>query len=152
MEWLGVFAAALLVFSLFVPWFQLTDVPEREIQGSWVCGEGVFECSGWESLPFWRWLFLAAAISPVLMLWFVGTDELGKYPTGEFTMTIGFTVMVLVFFNGPIVKPGQGVAFGISLDWGWILALISGLLIAIAGGVRSLHSGGLRLGPPPATF
>lgn len=152
MEWLGVFAAALLVFSLFVPWFQLTDVPEREIQGSWVCGEGVFECSGWESLPFWRWLFLAAAISPVLMLWFVGTDELGKYPTGEFTMTIGFTVMVLVFFNGPIVKPGEGVTFGVTLDWGWILAMVAGLLIAISGAVRSLHSGGGPKRKPPATF
>lgn len=152
MEWLGVAAAGLLAISLFAPWFALSDVPEREIQGSWVCGEGVFECSAWDSLPFWRWLFLAAVLSPILMLWFVGTDEMGKYPTGEFTMTIGFTIMVLVFFNGPIVKPGQGVSFGITLEWGWVLAMISGLLIAIAGAVRSLESGGGPKRKPPATF
>lgn len=152
MEWLGVFAAGLLVVSLFAPWFELSDVPEREIQGSWICGVGIYECSAWDSLSVWRWLFLAAAISPVLMLWFVGTDELGKYPTGEFTMTIGFTVMVLVFFNGPIVKPGEGVTFGVTLDWGWILAMVAGLLIAISGAVRSLHSGGGPKRKPPATF
>lgn len=152
MEWLGVFAAGLLAISLFAPWFALSDVPEREIQGSWVCGEGVFECSAWESLTFWRWVFLAAVISPLLMLWFVGTDVTGKYPTGEFTMTIGFTIMVLVFFNGPIVKPGEGVTFGISLQWGWVLAMIAGVLIAIAGGVRSLESGGGPKRKPPATF
>lgn len=152
MEWLGVFAAALLVFSLFAPWFSLSDVPEREVQGSWICGEGVYECSAWESLNFWRWLFLAAALAPILMLWFVGTDEMGKYPTGEFTMTVGFTVMVLVFFNGPIVKPGDGVAFGISLEWGWVLAMVSGILIAISGAARSLKSGGGPKRKPPATF
>ena len=54
---------------------------------------------------------------------------MGKYPTGEFTMTIGFTIMVLVFFNGPIIKPGDGISFGITLEWGWILALLAGLWV-----------------------
>jgi hypothetical protein len=152
MEWLGVLAAALLVLSLFMPWFGLSDVPERAVQDSWVCGEGVFSCSAWDSLGFWRWLFLASALAPILMLWFVATDEMGKYPTGEFTMTVGFVVMVLVFFNGPIVKPGDGVSFGLSLKWGWVLAMLSGILIAIAGAARSLESGGGPQRKPPATF
>lgn len=149
MEWLGVIAAGLLVLSLFAPWFGLSDVPEREVQGSWVCGEGIFSCSGWESLTFWRWVFLAAATAPIFMLWFVGTDETGKYPTGEFTMTIGFAIIVLVFFNGPILKPGEGVSFGISLQWGWMLALLAGALIAVAGAARSLESGGGAQRKPP---
>lgn len=152
MEWLGVFAAGLLAFSLFMPWFALTDVPERWVQESWICGEGNLSCTAWESLPIWRWVFLAAVLSPILMLWFVGTDEMGKYPTGEFTMTIGFTIMVLVFFNGPIVKPGEGVTFGVTIQWGWVLAMICGVLIAISGAVRSLESGGGPKRKPPATF
>jgi hypothetical protein len=81
------------------------------------------------------------------------TAERTAYPTGEFTMTVGIAVVVLVGFNGIIDKPGGGLEeIGISLDWGYFVALLAGLLMAGAGAVRSLGFGGGAPRKPPATF
>src|SRR5690606_11158494 len=136
--------------SLFLPWYGLSDVPERAVQGSWICGPGVFECSAWESFGFSRWIFVLAAVAPLLMAYFVATDELGKYPTGEATMTVGFAVVVLVFFYALVVVPGGGLEFGISLKWGLGLAAAAGILMAAAGALRSLEQGGGAKRKPPS--
>ena len=152
MEWIGFASAVLLVASLFMPWFGLTDVPERAIQGSWICGENEFTCSAWESYSIYRWVLVAAASAPLFLFWFVATDEMGKYPTGEFTMTVGFAVIVLVGFNGAVLVPGEGVQFGVSLLGGYFLALVAGVMMAAAGALRSLESGGGGRRKPPATY
>ena len=133
-ELVGLVAAALLVIALFLPWFSLSDTPQRVQQKAWVCGTGNFSCSGWETFPFNRWLLLAAAAAPVILAYFILTSQRGQYPTGEFTMTVGLAVIVLVGFNGLIQKPGSTVSFGISLEYGYFLAMLAGL-ISLADGV-----------------
>ncbi|MGH2981913.1 MAG: hypothetical protein ACRDKV_07720 [Solirubrobacterales bacterium] len=146
-------SAALLVVSLFLPWFTLTDEPQlRQQQDAWICGAGNYECSGWETFPINRWLFLAAAAAPVILTYFILTSQRGQYPTGEFTMTVGLAVIVLVGFNGIIQKPGTGVQFGIGLSYGYFLAILAGVIMAGAGALRSLESGGGATRKPPATF
>jgi hypothetical protein len=146
-------SGALLVISLFLPWFSLSNEPElRQAQDAWVCGAGDYECSGWETFPINRWLFLAAAAAPVILTYFILTSQRGQYPTGEFTMTVGLAVIVLVGFNGVIQEPGSGVQFGISLDYGYFLAILAGAVMAVAGALRSLESGGGAKRKPPATF
>src|SRR5918999_4399325 len=122
-------SAALLVASLFLPWFSLTETQERVQQGAWVCGEREFSCSGWETFPINRWLFVAAAAAPVILTYFILTSQKGKYPTGEFTMTVGLAVIVLVGYNGLIAKPGGAGQFGVSLDIGYFLAILAGLVM-----------------------
>ncbi len=151
-EVLGLASAAILVISLFLPWFSLTDVPERAQQEAWVCGTNDFECTGWETFPIARWLFIAAAVAPVLLAYFIVTHQRGQYPTGEFTMTVGLTVIVLVGFNGLIQKPGGDFSFGVSLDYGYFIALLTGFGLAVAGALRSLESGGGAQRKPPATY
>jgi hypothetical protein len=146
-------AALLLVVSVFLPWFTLSDVPQREQQQAWMCGSGDFTCTGWETFPINRWLFLAAAAAPVILTYFILTSQRGEYPTGEFTMTVGLAVIVLAGFNGVIDKPGSGIVeFGISIEYGYFLALLAGLVMAICGALRSLESGGGAPRKPPATF
>jgi hypothetical protein len=145
-------SAALLVFSLFLPWFSLTHTAQRVQQKAWVCGTGKFTCTGWETFPINRILFLAAAAAPVILTYFILTSQKGKYPTGEFTMTVGLAVIVLVGFNGLIKKPGSSISFGISLDIGYFLAILAGLIMAVSGALRSLESGGGAQRKPPATF
>jgi hypothetical protein len=145
-------SAALLVVSLFLPWFTLSDTPQRVQQKAWVCGTADFSCSGWETFPINRILFLAAAAAPVILTYFILTSQRGKYPTGEFTMTVGLAVIVLVGFNGLIQKPGSSVSFGISLSYGYFLAILAGLGLAVSGALRSLESGGGAPRKPPATF
>jgi hypothetical protein len=151
-ELYGLAAGLLLVVSLFLPWFDLSDVPERVEQEAWVCGTGDYECSGWATFPINRWLFLAAAAAPVLLAYFIVTHQRGQYPTGEFTMTVGLAVIVLVGFNGIISKPGSGFEFGISLRYGYWLAIVAGVGLTVAGALRSLESGGGAQRKPPATF
>src|SRR3954452_15076666 len=133
-ELLGIVASALLVVSIFLPWYSLTDVPERAAQHSWVCGTGSFSCSGWDTHSVIRLLLLLAAAAPLILSYLIvsNQDERAQYPTGEFTMTVGLAVIVLVGFNGLISKPGATPSFGVSLDIGYWLALIAGLLMATA--------------------
>jgi hypothetical protein len=149
----GLASAALLLVALFLPWFSLSHEPVlRAQQNAWVCGAGDYDCSGWETFPINRWLFLAAAAAPILLTYFIVTSQRGEYPTGEFTMTVGLAVIVLAGFNGIVSKPGSGVQFGISLDYGYWLILLAGLVMAAAGAMRSLQSGGGAQRKPPATF
>jgi hypothetical protein len=145
-------SSALLVISLFMPWFSLTDTAQRVQQKAWVCGAGKFSCTGWETFPINRILWLAAAAAPVILTYFILTSQKGKYPTGEFTMTVGLAVIVLVGFNGLIKKPGSSISFGISLDIGYFLAILAGMIMAVSGALRSLESGGGAQRKPPATF
>lgn len=151
-EVLGLASAALLVISLFLSWFELSEVQERAQQQAWVCGTDEYECSAWGTFPINRWLFLAAAAAPVLLAYFIVTHQKGQYPTGEFTMTVGMAVIVLVGFNGLIAKPGSGFSFGVSLTYGYFLAILAGFGLAVAGALRSLESGGGAQRKPPATF
>jgi len=152
-ELLGILSSALLVGSLFVPWFDLADTPQRLNQEAWVCGEGVFSCDAWATFPRGRWLFLAAAAAPLILAYFIVRAQKGKYPTGEFTMTVGFVVIVLVVFNGILDKPGSDIEqIGISLDTGYWMALGAGVLMAVAGAFRSVEQGGGAGRRPPGTF
>jgi hypothetical protein len=151
-ELVGLLSAGLLVVSLFLPWFSLTDTPERVQQGAWVCGVGELSCTGWGTFPIARWLLIAAAAAPVILTYFVLTSQRGQYPTGEATMTTGLAVIVLVGYNGLIAKPGGSGQFGVSLDPGYFLAILAGIIMTVAGALRSLESGGGAQRKPPATF
>ena len=151
-ELLGVGSAIVLLLSLFLEWFSLTDTPERIQQKAWVCGEKVYSCSAWDTFPIARWMLVAAAAAPIILTYFVLTSQRGKYPTGEFTMTVGLAVIVLVGYNGIIQKPGGGAQFGVGVSWGYLLAILAGIGMTIAGALRSLESGGGAGRKPPATF
>jgi hypothetical protein len=151
-ELVGVASALVLLLSLFLEWFTLTDTPQRVQQKAWVCGTSDFSCTAWETFPINRWLFVAAAAAPIILTYFVLTSQRGKYPTGEFTMTVGLAVIVLAGYNGLIQKPGGGAQFGVSLSIGYFLALLAGLGMTLAGALRSLESGGGAERKPPATF
>lgn len=152
-ELVGILSSILLVASLFVPWFDLADTEERRNQEAWICGTGDLSCTGWETFPIGRWLFIAAAAAPVILAYFIVRAQKGKYPTGEFTMTVGFIVIVLVVFNGILDKPGDSIdQIGISLNTGYWMALGAGILMAAAGAFRSVEQGGGAGRRPPGTF
>ena len=150
---MGILSSILLVVSIFMPWFDLADTQERINQEAWICGTGVYSCDAWSTFPIGRWLFLAAAAAPVILAYFIVRAQKGKYPTGEFTMTVGFIVIVLVIFNGILQKPGESVdQIGITLAPGYWLALVAGILMAAAGAFRSVEQGGGAGRRPPGTF
>ena len=138
---IGGIAAILLVVSvLFLPWFSLTDVPERAEQGAWLCGENEFSCTGFETFPILRWLLLASALAPAILAWVIVRGHELSWQPGELTMVVGFAAMVLIFYNGIIDRPSpdQGLEFGIGLDYGYWIALLSSVVIAGVAFMRSL--------------
>ena len=72
-ELLGIAASALLLVSIFLPWYSLTDPVQnghhlRDVQNSWVCGVHNFSCSGWETHSIIRILLILAALASASFL------------------------------------------------------------------------------------
>jgi hypothetical protein len=146
-ELLGAVSALLGAITLFLlPWYSLDVNPQREAGSpefnpdAFICGEGEFSCTGWETFPILRWLLIAAGTAPIILAWIVIRGHKLTWPPGELTMVVGFAGMVLIGYNGIVDKPGTGVSeIGVSLDYGYWVALLVGVLMSAAGYLRSLE-------------
>ena len=110
-EFFGCLAAALLVFSLFLPWFgtSMNENSELEIIGGGVANLGE-TATAWQTFPILRWLLVAAASAPFILLWIVARGHALTWKPGEVTMIVGITGFVLILCNGIILgKPGESV-------------------------------------------
>jgi hypothetical protein len=153
-EVIGMVAAAVLVFSLFLQWYSLSTDPSVVQRGgdsaNWACGVGDSSCSGWETFPILRWLLLAAAAAPFILAWIVIRGHALSWPRGELTAIVGLTAFVLIAYNGIIDKPQEGLEMSIGI--GYWLALLASIGIFLSGGFRAVESGGGAQRKPPATF
>jgi hypothetical protein len=154
-EIVGMIAAAILVLSLFLTWFDLATDPDivdrsEDDEGDWVCGVGEDSCSAWDTFPILRWLLLAAASAPFILAWIVIRGHALSWPRGEVTAIVGLTAFVLIAYNGLIDKPNDGLQ--VDLAFGYWLALLASIGIFLSGGFRAVESGGGARRKPPATF
>jgi hypothetical protein len=153
-EIIGMIAAAVLVFSLFLEWYSLSTDPSVVQRGgdpgNWACGVGDSSCSAWETFPILRWLLLAAAAAPFILAWIVMRGHALSWPRGELTAIVGLTAFVLIAYNGIVDKPQDGLE--ISLAIGYWLGLLASIGIFVSGGFRAVESGGGAQRKPPATF
>jgi hypothetical protein len=152
---IGAIASALLIVAiLFLPWYSLAPNPQRvpDDPDTWICGVGDTSCTGFETFPILRWLLLLAAAAPLILGWILVRGHKLSYPPGEMTMIAGFAATVLILYNGIIDKPGKGPAeIGVSLDYGYWIALVSAIVIGAVGFTRSLESGGRKQRKAPGT-
>jgi len=153
-EIIGMVAAAVLILSLFFPWYSLSSDPSVVQRGTdpanWACGVGDSSCNGWETFPILRWLLIAAAAAPFILAWIVIRGHALSWPRGELTAIVGLTAFVLIAYNGIVDKPQDGLEM--SLGIGYFLALLASIGIFISGGFRAVESGGGAQRKPPATF
>jgi hypothetical protein len=145
-EAIGAIGAALGALTLFLlPWYSVDpNVPGRIVGNAayspdnWICGTGNLHCTGFETFPLMRWVLILFVIAPIVLAYIVVRGHKTSYPPGEITMTVGITGFVLIAYNGLLDKPGSGAAeIGVSLAWGYLFALLVGILIAFAGFMRS---------------
>ena len=146
-ERLGYVSGALLLVSLWLPWYSTNaDNPNSVITSSNT--KPGDSASAWDvfggPLP---WLLVLLALAPVILTWIVARGYKLSYRPGEVTMVAGLTGITLVLCNGIILgKPQPDV--DLSLAIGWYLALLACLLITTAGFQRqALHATGLRKPP-----
>lgn len=151
-ELIGIIAGLVLVGSLFIEWYSLdTEGVARDEADDWVCGVGNNSCSAWDTFPILRWLLIAAAAAPMILSYIVIRGHHLSWPRGELTAIVGLTAFVLIAYNGFIDKPSPN-DIGVSLSYGYYLAILASLGIFISGGFRSVDSGGGAQRKPPSTF
>jgi hypothetical protein len=157
---LGAASAILLLISvLFLPWYDLDEAnPQRQAGGdvfssdAFICGEGEFTCTGWETFPILRWLLLAAVLAPAILGWILVRGHQLSWAPGELTMVVGFTAFVLILYNGVIDRPGSEIAeSGVGLEYGYFLALLATVMMSATGFLRSQESGGRAGRKAPGT-
>lgn len=132
----------LLGISLFLPWFSLGNA--NAVLNS--CHGPNSTCTGWESLTILRYLLLVAAVAPAILAWIIIRGHALSWPRGELTAVIALTALTFTVFRGLIDRPGEPPG-EIGISYGWVVALIGGLLI-LAGSVFRSRESAARRKPP----
>ena len=129
-EILAAVGGALLTLSVFLPWYSTSDNPNANISGM----KGMI--SAWDAHMILRYVFLAAAIAPVVLLYIIVRDHELSWPRGEMTAVIGIAAFVGVLYLGVIDRTGEPPS-EISLGYGWYLAVLGTIMIAVGGSYRA---------------
>jgi hypothetical protein len=103
-------------------------------------------CTGWAALSILRFLFLIAAVAPLILAWIIARGHALSWPRGELTAVTALVALIMTLFLGVIDHPGSPPD-EISVAIGWWLALFADLLILTGAVFRSKQSG-VRRKPP----
>ena len=99
-ELVAALGGLLLAVCLFLPWYETDpDNPNASIDGA---TGGV---SGWEVHDIPRWLLLAAAAAPFILIWIVIRDHELSWPRGEMTAVAAIAAFGLVAYSRPARPP-----------------------------------------------
>jgi hypothetical protein len=130
-EWIAALGGLLLGVSVFLAWY----VPNEENRNAVVAGsrEAV---SAWDAHSLLRFLFLAAAIAPVVLLYIVLRDHQLSWPRGEMTAVVAIAAFGIIGYLGIIDRPGEPPG-EISLAYGWFGAMAGVILMAVGGAMRA---------------
>jgi hypothetical protein len=129
-EILAALGGALLAVSLFLPWYATSSNPNANISGM----KG--DITAWDAHHILRYLFLAAALAPIVLLWVIVRDHELSWPRGEMTAVIGIIAFVAVLYLGVIDRTGEPPS-EISLGFGWFVALLGTIMISVGGSYRA---------------
>jgi len=142
-EMVAMAGGLLLAISVFLPWYG-TDSANREfslIDGA----SGSLSC--WDVHSILRWLLLAAAAAPFILSWIIVRQHQLSWPRGQMTMVVAVAAFGLIAYNGVIDRPGD---VGISLKWGWFVALLGSILMLVGSVWRQSETEIKR--KPPGTI
>src|SRR4051794_18070547 len=135
---------ALLALGVFLPWYK----PNPDNKNAQVAGmrEAV---SAWDAHSILRYLLLAAALAPIVLLYIVIRDHELSWPRGELTAVIGIIAFGLTAYVGIIDRPGEPPS-EIGLGFGWYISLLGTIMIAVGGAYRASTTERPR--KPPGVF
>ena len=126
-ELIAALGGLLLGAGVFLPWYE----PNKANRNAMVAGsrEAV---SAWDAHAILRFVFLLAALAPLILLYIVLRDHELSWPRGEMTAVIAIAAFGLVGYLGVIDRPGEPKG-EISLGLGWF-ASMAGVILMMAGG------------------
>jgi len=132
----------LLAISIFLAWYSLGNSNARLNS----CHGPNSSCTAWDALTVMRILFLLGAAAPVVLAWIIARGHALAWPRGELTAVVAVVALILTLFRGVIDKPGTPPG-QISVNYGWFVALLGGLLI-LAGSMWRSQEAAPRRKPP----
>ena len=141
-ELLAVAGGVLLGVSLFLSWYSLGN--QNAVLNS--CKGPNSTCTGWAALSILRFLLLITAVAPAILAYIIVRGHALSWPRGELTAVIALAALTFTVFRGVIDKPGSPPG-QISVDFGWWIALLGGLLILFGAVWRSQESAARRKPP-----
>jgi hypothetical protein len=130
-EFLAVLGGLLLALGVFLPWYE-TNPDNRNAN----VGGAMGSFSAFDAHPILRWLLLAAAAAPLILAWIIVRDHQLSWPRGELTAVVGMIALVLVLYVGLVDRPGDPSG-QISIQFGWIVALLGIVAIIVGGAMRA---------------
>jgi hypothetical protein len=143
-ELIAALGGILLGIGVFLPWY----VPNKANRNAMVAGSRD-AVSAWDAHSLLRYLFIAAAIAPLILLYIVLRDHELSWPRGEMTAVVAIAAFGIVGYLGVIARPGTPPG-EIGLGLGWFLAMGGVILMAIGGAMRA--GSGERPRKPPGVL
>jgi hypothetical protein len=131
-EFAAMAGGALLVISLFLPWYSVEN--RRGTIGDGKTGPGDF--TGFEVHDIQRWLFIAAAAAPFILAYIVLRGHKLSWARGEMTAVTSIAAFGLIVYGGLIDKPGEPKGL-IGIKYGWLIALLGVLAMLIGSALRA---------------
>ena len=128
--------------SLFLSWYSLSN--SNAVLGS--CHGPNSKCSGWAAFSVLRFVFLIAAVAPLILSWIIARGHALSWPRGELTAVTAMVALIMTLFVGVIDHPGTPPG-EITVAAGWWVALAACLLILTGSVGRSKESGAGRKPP-----
>jgi hypothetical protein len=140
-ELVAALGGLLLAVCLFLPWYETDpDNPNAVIDGQ------TGALSGFEVHPILRWLLLAAAAAPLILVWIVIRDHELSWPRGEMTAVVAIAAFGLVAYTGLLDRPGSPKG-AISLQPGFYGALLGTILMIVGGAMTAGQNERVRKPP-----
>ena len=157
-ELVGAVGGALLVWSLWLPWFATSCQSTSPASPTGCNPFSVFDAKpgvgrvhgqfdaveSFASLPL---LLIIAAVIPAVVAWMIARGRPLSWRPGEAVMIAGIYATVLVLLNGLILGRPGAESVEISLRYGYFVAIAAGLTIVTGGLLRQLSD--VRRPPAP---
>jgi hypothetical protein len=155
-ELIGFLGAAILLFSLFLPWFSTSCDgsghpagcnPNSALHGD----RGSF--TAFQTYGILDILLVAACVAPFILAYIIARGHDLTWRPGEVTMIVGITAFALILVNGIILgRPGGDDPHNVdlSIEIGYWVGLVGSLCIAFGGFVRQAQ--GIRGRKPPGVL
>jgi hypothetical protein len=152
-EYLGFAGAAVLLGSLFLPWFSTSCSslnppkpggcnPHSMLEGR------VGDYTAFQTYKIMDILLVAACIAPFVLAYILARSHELTWAPGEVTMIVGMIAGALILLNGIILgRPGGSSSVDIAIEPGYVVGLIGANMILAGGLIRQARYSRARKPP-----
>ena len=147
--------AAVLVGSMFLPWFA-TSCESKGVPAGCNPNSKIHatygEFNAFQTFRILDILLLAACVAPFILAYIIARGHELTWRPGEVTMIVGMIAFALILLNGVILgRPGEEPDnVDISIKYGYLVGLVGAAAIGFGGFIRQAKA--VRSRKPPGVL